>query len=80
MKKHAKTRKDWRMIYEVSPFDSKTKNMALEKLMVLTTQTTDWFRERGFVAGVIDDLPDEKKRLYNYQRNSKILLKTLLKT
>jgi hypothetical protein len=33
MKKYAKTHKDWRIIYEVSPFDSKTKNMALEKLM-----------------------------------------------
>ena len=53
------------------------KKSSIKQLIVLTTQTTDWFRERGFNLGKIDDLPEEKKRLYNYQRNSKILLKSL---
>ncbi|PID50294.1 MAG: amino-acid N-acetyltransferase [Proteobacteria bacterium] len=46
-------------------------------LMVLTTQTTDWFRERGFVETGIDNLPANKRQLYNYKRNSKVLFKTL---
>ena len=47
------------------------------QLLVLTTQTTDWFRERGFEKGEIEDLPTHKKLLYNYQRNSQILFKRL---
>ncbi len=47
------------------------------RLLVLTTQTTDWFRERGFQLGEIADLPQHKKSLYNYQRNSQILFKIL---
>jgi amino-acid N-acetyltransferase len=47
------------------------------RLLVLTTQTTDWFRERGFTKGEIEDLPPNKKSLYNYQRNSQILFKPL---
>ena len=49
----------------------------LTKLLVLTTQSTDWFKERGFETGEVDDLPEQKKALYNYHRNSKILLKPL---
>ncbi|MGK7891780.1 MAG: amino-acid N-acetyltransferase [Leptolyngbyaceae cyanobacterium] len=48
------------------------------KLLVLTTQTTDWFRERGFIKGEIEDLPPNKKSLYNYQRNSQILFKQIV--
>lgn len=47
------------------------------RLLVLTTQTTDWFRERGFEKGEIADLPSNKKSLYNYQRNSQVLFKQL---
>ncbi|MBD2578930.1 amino-acid N-acetyltransferase [Oscillatoria sp. FACHB-1406] len=47
------------------------------KLLVLTTQTTDWFREREFTKGSIEELPDNKKSLYNYQRNSQILFKQI---
>jgi len=47
------------------------------RLIVLTTRTTHWFRENGFAAGTIDDLPCERKVLYNYQRNSKVLMKEL---
>ncbi len=53
------------------------KNQGKRKLLVLTTQTTDWFRERGFVDAQVDDLPDNKKQLYNYKRNSKVLFKAL---
>lgn len=58
--------------------ENRAKVLSLKQLIVLTTQTTDWFRERGFTLGQVNDLPEEKKKLYNYQRNSRILLKTLI--
>ena len=48
-----------------------------KQLLVLTTQTTDWFKERGFVKGNIEALPANKRAIYNYDRNSQILFKTL---
>ena len=57
--------------------EKRAKQASLDSLLVLTTQTTDWFQERGFQVGKVDDLPTEKKKLYNYQRNSHILLKPL---
>lgn len=50
----------------------------LNQLLVLTTQSIDWFKERGFKTGEVSDLPVAKKTLYNFQRNSKILIKNLL--
>lgn len=49
----------------------------MKKLFTLTTQAMHWFIERGFVECKTDDLPIEKKSLYNYQRNSKVLCKKL---
>lgn len=49
----------------------------IRKLFTLTTQTMHWFIERGFVECSTEDLPIEKKSLYNYQRNSKVLCKNL---
>lgn len=49
----------------------------IQHLFALTTQTTHWFRERGFHSGKIEDLPIKRQRLYNYQRKSKVFIKTL---
>jgi amino-acid N-acetyltransferase len=49
----------------------------LNTLYVLTTQTTHWFLEQGFVAAEIADLPVEKQSLYNYQRNAKVFKKAV---
>jgi len=49
----------------------------IEKLFVLTTQTAHWFIERGFVEANIDALPMEKQSLYNFQRRSKVFIKTI---
>lgn len=46
-------------------------------LFALTTQTSHWFLQQGFVISHVDALPDDKKSLYNYQRASKVLQKTL---
>lgn len=55
----------------------KAQNMGLNRIFVLTTVTGHWFREYGFLPSTIDELPDGKKRLYNYQRNSKVLMLNL---
>jgi amino-acid N-acetyltransferase len=51
--------------------------MGIKKLFVLTTQTAHWFLEKGFVEAGLDDLPEQKQSLYNYQRNSRIFSKIL---
>jgi len=49
----------------------------LRQIFVLSTQTSHWFKERGFQESTPEDLPVEKKLLYNYQRNSKVFMKQL---
>jgi amino-acid N-acetyltransferase len=48
-----------------------------KKLFVLTTRTAHWFVERDFNEVNPDQLPEEKKALYNYERRSKVFMKTL---
>ncbi len=49
----------------------------IERLFVLTTRATHWFKERGFEDARIEDLPIERQELYNYERGSKVLIKSL---
>ncbi len=49
----------------------------VQQLFCLTTRTEHWFIERGFVEKSVEALPAEKKQLYNYQRNSKVFMKSL---
>ena len=48
-----------------------------ERLFVLTTQATHWFRERGFVEADHSILPGERQALYNFQRRSRVLVRAL---
>ena len=48
-----------------------------KKLFCLTTRTEHWFLERGFTELEIDQLPQEKQKLYNFQRKSKVFIKSL---
>lgn len=57
--------------------EKQARDMGIRKLFVLTTQSAHWFRERGFKSATINDLPMAKRRLYNYQRKSRVLIKTL---
>ncbi|RUM94243.1 MAG: amino-acid N-acetyltransferase, partial [Thiothrix sp.] len=52
-------------------------SMGLKSLFVLSTHTMHWFQERGYQAGEIEQLPIQRAELYNYQRKSRIFLKTL---
>ena len=49
----------------------------LLRLFVLTTRAAHWFRERGFEPAEVTDLPVRKQALYNWQRRSKVFIKTL---
>jgi amino-acid N-acetyltransferase len=51
--------------------------MKLQKLFVLTTRTAHWFIERGFKEVDVEQLPAQKKTLYNYQRRSKVFVQSL---
>ena len=56
---------------------SLAKSQKMKKLFVLTTRTAHWFVERDFKEADVDQLPKEKKALYNYQRRSKVFVKNL---
>ena len=57
--------------------ERRAKKAGIKRLLVLTTSTEHWFVERGFKRGTVDDLPARKRDMYNYQRRSKVLFKTL---
>ena len=57
--------------------EQEARRLGLERLFVLTTQTAHWFVEQGFVEGRPDDLPGSRKDLYNWQRASQVLSKSL---
>jgi amino-acid N-acetyltransferase len=56
---------------------SQAKTLGFKQLFCLTTRTEHWFLERGFIEGSIEKLPQEKQKLYNFQRKSKVFIKTL---
>ena len=74
---HANYRGERRGERLLTHIESKARATGLNELFVLTTQTTHWFRERGFEPAAIGDLPMARQSLYNYQRNSKVLVKRL---
>ncbi len=49
----------------------------LTRLFVLTTRTSHWFLKRGFAMATVEDLPIQRQRMYNWQRRSQVLIKTL---
>ncbi|HEY9134247.1 MAG TPA: GNAT family N-acetyltransferase, partial [Pseudomonadales bacterium] len=51
----------------------------LNTLFVLTTQTEHWFLEHGFVKSSANELPESRKSLYNFQRNSKVFKKPVIR-
>jgi amino-acid N-acetyltransferase len=57
--------------------EQRARAAGLKRLFVLTTRTAHWFQKRGFVLGCVDDLPGVRKNLYNWQRKSQVLFKTL---
>jgi amino-acid N-acetyltransferase len=61
----------------LSSIEHEALELNLNSLFVLTTHSAHWFVERGFVEHDVSKLPDSKRSLYNYQRNSKYFEKVL---
>jgi amino-acid N-acetyltransferase len=57
--------------------ESRARAAGFNKLFVLTTRTSHWFLRRGFVHATVDDLPKDRQHMYNWQRKSLVLIKTL---
>ena len=57
--------------------EQRARSKGLESIFVLTTRTMHWFIKRGFVPADLDWLPEERKRAYNWNRASKVLVKKL---
>jgi amino-acid N-acetyltransferase len=57
--------------------EMRAKLEGIKKLFVLTTRTEHWFLKRGFKRASVDDLPEERKQIYNWDRKSMVLTKDL---
>jgi amino-acid N-acetyltransferase len=57
--------------------EQRARAMGLTSLFVLTTRTMHWFIKRGFQPVDPDRLPEARKRKYNWDRRSQVLVKQL---
>ncbi len=57
--------------------EQRARAMGLKSIFVLTTRTMHWFLKRGFVQVDPDWLPEARKRKYNWDRKSLVLVKKL---
>lgn len=57
--------------------EQRARARGLTRIFVLTTRTEHWFLKRGFVKVNVDDLPEDRRKLYNWQRKSLVLMKQL---
>jgi amino-acid N-acetyltransferase len=57
--------------------EQRARAMGLDSIFVLTTRTMHWFLKRGFVQADPDWLPEARKRKYNWDRKSQVLVKKL---
>jgi len=57
--------------------EQRARALGLESIFVLTTRTMHWFIKRGFVVVDPDWLPEARKRKYNWDRRSQVLVKKL---
>jgi len=57
--------------------EQRARAMGLDSIFVLTTRTMHWFIKRGFAQVDPDWLPEARKRKYNWDRRSQVLVKKL---
>jgi amino-acid N-acetyltransferase len=57
--------------------EQRARAMGLQSIFVLTTRTMHWFLKRGFQPVDPDWLPEARKRKYNWDRRSQVLVKKL---
>ena len=56
--------------------ESEARRQGMTRLFVLTTRATHLFIEHGFAESGVEALPTSKQTLYNFQRRSKVLVKS----
>ncbi len=56
--------------------EKKAWTLKLNAVFVLTTKALHWFREHGYRKSSIQELPVTKQKTFNYQRNSRVYLKS----
>ena len=57
--------------------EQRARAAGLQSIFVLTTRTMHWFLKRGFEVVDPDWLPEARKRKYNWDRKSQVLVKKL---
>jgi amino-acid N-acetyltransferase len=57
--------------------EQRARQSGLDSIFVLTTRTMHWFIKRGFVVVDPEWLPEARKRKYNWDRRSQVLVKKL---
>jgi len=57
--------------------EQRARAAGLDSIFVLTTRTMHWFLKRGFAQVDADWLPEARKRKYNWDRKSQVLVKKL---
>jgi amino-acid N-acetyltransferase len=58
--------------------EQRAKAQGMDTLFVLTTRTMHWFIKRGFQSVDPDWLPEARKRKYNWDRRSQVLVKKIV--
>ena len=74
---HPSYRKSNRGSQILEYLEHKARSMGIQQLFILTTRTAHWFLEHGFENASVDDLPNARQALYNYQRSSIVCKKSL---
>ena len=74
---HPQYRKSQRGELLLGHLEKQARVQGIKKLFVLTTRTAHWFKEKGFETATLEDLPEQKKMLYNYQRSAQVFIKNL---
>jgi amino-acid N-acetyltransferase len=61
----------------ISALENEAKQQQLVSIFVLTTVSGHWFQEQGFIEQPMDQLPESKQKMYNFQRKSKVFVKNI---
>ncbi|WP_077338879.1 amino-acid N-acetyltransferase [Pseudocolwellia agarivorans] len=74
---HPDYRKGNRGVRLINTLENLAKEKKLSSIFVLTTVSAHWFLEQGFIEKSVDSLPEDKKKMYNFQRKSKVFVKEI---
>ncbi|WP_081647367.1 MULTISPECIES: amino-acid N-acetyltransferase [unclassified Thioalkalivibrio] len=74
---HAEYRGHGRGDRLLTALEALAREQGVRRVFVLTTRTAQWFQERGYTPGSVDDLPPERRQRYNQARNSRVFTREL---